>query len=61
MWPAEAFNLARETPNFVYFVSLIKTPIECVKTYQLWPFDMEKKTLFWPAMRFELCTPEVEQ
>ena len=42
MWPAEAFNLARETPNFVYFVSLIKTPIECVKTYQLWPFDMEK-------------------
>jgi len=21
MWPAEAFNLARETPNFVYFAS----------------------------------------
>jgi len=34
--PAEAFNLARETPNFVYFASFLeKTPFECVKTYQL--------------------------
>ncbi len=37
-------------------LSLIKTPFECVKTKQLWPLD-EPKNYFWPAMRFELCTP----
>jgi len=43
--PAEAFNLAREPPNFVSFVSflLLKTPFECVKTYQLWLLDKSKK------------------
>jgi len=47
MWPAEAFNLARKTPNFVYFASFFwkKTPFECVKTYHLWPLDMSKKNL----------------
>ncbi len=41
--PAEAFNLARETPNFVYFASFLeKTPFECVKTYHLWPLDVSK-------------------
>jgi len=45
MWHAEAVNLTRETPNFVYFVTffLLKTPFECVKTYQLWPLDKSKK------------------
>jgi len=57
MWPAEAFNLARKTPKFVYFSPFFgKTPFECVKTYHLWPLDMSKKN-FGPAMRFELCTP----
>jgi len=41
---------------FILLVSLIKTPFECVKTYQIWPLDMSKKT-FVPAMRFEFCTP----
>jgi len=60
MWPAEAFNLARKTPKFVYFASFFgKTPFECVKTYHLWPLDMSKKN-FWPAMRFELCTPGLD-
>ncbi len=60
MWPAEAFNLARETPIwFILLLPLIKTPFECVKTYQLWPLDMSKK-FFWPAMRFELCTPDIQ-
>ncbi len=46
--PAEAFNLARETPNFVYFASFFgKTAFECVKTYHLWPLDMSKK-IFGP-------------
>jgi len=46
MWPVEAFNLARETPKFVYFASFLeKTPFECVKTYHLWPLDMSKKIL----------------
>jgi hypothetical protein len=50
MWPAEALNLAREAPNFVYFACFFdKTPFECVKNYQFWPLDMPKK--FWPAMR----------
>jgi hypothetical protein len=30
MWPAEAFNLARELQNFI--LSLIKTLFECVET-----------------------------
>jgi len=47
MWPAEAFNLAHETPNFVYFAPFFdkKTPFECVKTNQLWPLD-EPKGIF---------------
>jgi len=49
MWPVEAFNLARETPIwFILLLPLIKTPFECVKTYQLWPLDMSKKN-FGPA------------
>ncbi len=48
--PAEAFNPARETTNFL---SLIKNTFECFKTYQLWLLDMSKKD--WTAMRFELC------
>jgi hypothetical protein len=44
MWPAEAFNLAREAPNFVYFASCFdKNTFECVTTYILWPLDMAKK------------------
>jgi len=59
--PAEAFNLARETPIwFILLLPFIKTPFECVKTYQLWPLDMPKK-IFWPAMRFELCTPVLHE
>jgi len=42
--PAEAFNLAREAPNFVYFPCFFdKTLFECVTTYELWPLDMSKK------------------
>jgi hypothetical protein len=59
MWPAEAFNLACETPIwFILLLPLIKTPFECVKTHQFLPLDMSKKN-FWPAMRFELCTPDL--
>ncbi len=43
---------------FIWLVSLIKTPFECVKTYKLWPLDMSKRN-FWPAVRFELCTPDL--
>jgi len=47
--PAEAFNLARKTPKFVYFASFMeKTPFECVKTYHLWPLDMSKKNFGLP-------------
>jgi len=61
MWPTEALNLAHKTPNFVEFTcSFVKTPLECVKTYQLWPLDVSKK-IIWPAMRFELCTPVLNE
>jgi len=42
--PAEAFNLARETPNFVYFASFFDkyTLCSCVETYQLWHLDKSK-------------------
>jgi len=50
IWPAKPQIL------FSLLVSLIKTPLEWVKTYQLWPLDMSKKN-FWPAMIFELFTP----
>ena len=57
--PAEAFNPARKTPNFVYFTSFFdKTPFKYVKTYQIWHLDLSKK--IWPAMRFELCIPGQE-
>jgi len=46
MWPAETFNLARKTQNFVYIACFFdKNARECVKTYQLWPLDMSKKIL----------------
>jgi hypothetical protein len=46
MWPEEAFNLARKTQIlFFSILSLVKTPFECVKTYQLWSLDMSKKNL----------------
>ncbi len=51
-WPAKPQNL------FILVLPLVKTPFECVKTYQLWPLDMSKK--FWPTMRFELCTPVID-
>jgi len=33
MWPAEAFNLARETPNFLHFASFFgkKHPLSVLK------------------------------
>ncbi len=60
MWPAEAFNLAlKHKILFSLHVSLIKTPFECVKTYQFWPSDASKKIIL-PDMRFELCTPDLK-
>jgi hypothetical protein len=56
MWPVEAHNMACETPNFAYFACFFHK-----KTlfYQLWPLDMTKKKI-WPAMTFELCTPDLD-
>jgi hypothetical protein len=52
IWPAILQIL------FILPLSLIKTPFECVKTYKIWPLDMSKK-IFWHAVRFELCTPDL--
>jgi len=39
VWPAKPQIL------FILFLFLLKTPCECVKTYQLWPLDKSKKLL----------------
>jgi len=43
-------------PRSPYFVCLVKTHFECVKIYQFWPMP---KTFFWPEMRHELDTPDL--
>jgi hypothetical protein len=45
MYPGETFKMARKTTNFVYFACFSdkKTPFKCIKTYQLWSFDVSKK------------------
>jgi len=40
-------------------LSFIKNTLWCVKAYQFWPLDMSKK--IWPAMRFELYTPDLDR
>jgi len=52
IWPAKPQIL------FILLPSLIKTLLEPITTYQLWPLAKAKKKL-WPAMRFELCTPDL--
>jgi len=48
MWPAEAFNLARKTPNFVYFASSYdKTPLNVLKHINFGPWIFQKK-IFGP-------------
>ncbi len=49
MWPAEAFNLARNITDFVYLACFFDKNT-------LWLLDMSKKK-FWPTVRFKLCTP----
>ncbi len=44
---------------FILLLSLIKHPLKCVQTNELWPLDLSKKK-FWPVMRFELCTPGLD-
>jgi hypothetical protein len=58
MWPAEAFYLARKEHICAYLACLfpIKTQFKNVKTFKFCPLN--KTTKFWPAVRFELCTPE---
>ena len=53
MWPAK-HKMSCSQSDW-----LKKTPLEWVKSYQLWPLNMPKKN--WPAMRFELCTPDLTQ
>ncbi len=44
--PAEAFNLARKTPNCIYFACFFdKTLIECVKSINFGPWICQKKFL----------------
>jgi len=44
--PAEAFNLARETPNFVYFASFRKKhPLNVLKHIIFGPWICQKKFL----------------
>jgi hypothetical protein len=52
IWPSKPQIL------FSLLVSLIKTPFEWIKTYQLWPLDMSKGIF---DIRFELCTPARSQ
>jgi len=42
MWSAEAFNLARETPNFVYYVSFF---VNVLKHINFGPWISQKKIL----------------
>jgi len=47
MWPAEAFNLARELPNFVYFASFFgkQHPLNLLKHINFGPWICQKKNL----------------
>ena len=51
IWPAKP---AKPKMSCIHLI----TPFECVKTYKFWPLHKAKK-IFWPAMRYELCTPGV--
>ena len=53
VWPAQ--------PKFSFFslVCVIETQFEGVKPYHYWPLNIAKIN-FWPAMRFELCTPGLD-
>ncbi len=53
IWPAQPQIL------FILLVTLIKTPCECVKRYQLLHLDMSKK-ICWPDLRFELCATDLQ-
>jgi hypothetical protein len=53
--PAEAFNLAREALNFVYFlVYLKKHSLNVLQPINFGPWISKK--IFWPAVKFKLCT-----
>jgi hypothetical protein len=44
MWPAEAFNVARKTPNFVYFASFFDDhPLNVLKRINFGPWKWQKK------------------
>ena len=53
-WPAH--------PNVLFFdlACLTETPFKRAKTYHFWPLNIAKRN-FWPAKRFELCTPDLNQ
>ncbi len=61
MWPVQAFNRARKTPNFVYLACFFdkNTLWMCYNQLTL-ALGYVKKNL-WPAMRFELCTHALRQ
>ena len=50
IWPAKSNILGFK------LVFLINVPFEWVITYHLGPWAWN---FFWPAMRFELCTPDI--
>ena len=54
MCPAEAFNLARETPNFAFFFDK-KHSLNVLKHNNFGPWMCQKK--IWAPIRFELFTP----
>ena len=53
---AEAFNLVRQDLNFVLLA--FSRDNEWVKTYHFGPWA--SPNFFWPAMRFELCIPDLK-
>jgi len=56
MWPAEALNLARKAPDFVYFACFFDETL--FEVINFGPWICQKK--IWPAMKFELYTPDLQ-
>jgi hypothetical protein len=62
MGPAEAFKMAREAQNFVYFACFFHEDVlyMCKKLISFWLLKIQKK-IVWPVMLFELFTPDGRQ
>ena len=61
MWPAEVYSLASKAENFVHLACLFgRMTLKMGKNRTILALRYSKKKVFWPALKFELCTSALE-